>query len=261
MSTAPDDRVSVIRTGIGRTWGHAWIHVFSQLESTSEWLAENPPDRPTLVIADRQTRGRGRQGRHWASPPGGLYFSAGLPLTSTQSIPPALSLLIGLQLVETLHAKGFTGIRLKWPNDLVARGAKLAGLLVERLPHTLIVGVGVNVRGGEIHDLPADRQAIGLHQLAEYPVGDQLLGPLAGAVLDATTWSPTQAERILEERWPVFDILAGRNIVVEQAGGATLAGRVAGVAATGELRLMTDSGERHLQAGECRIQGHWATAP
>ena len=261
MQTVPDDRAPAIRAEMGRAWTHARVHVFRQLESTSQWLAEYPPDAPTLVIADRQTKGRGRQGRHWASPRGGLYFSVGLPLTPTQSLPPALSLLIGLQLVEVLHARGVAELQLKWPNDLVVHGAKLAGLLVERLPHTLIIGVGVNVEGAEIRELPADRQAIGLHQLTDLPVDDRLLGALAGAVLDATTWSPTQAERLLHERWPVFDTLTGRDIVVEQAGGATLTGRVAGVAVTGELRLITDSGERHLRAGECRIQGDWANTP
>lgn len=260
-SIDPDDRVPAIRAAMGRNWAHAPVHVFNQVESTSQWLADYLPGIPTLVVADRQTRGRGRQGREWASPPGGLYFSVGLPATSTQSISPALSLLVGLQLAEVLQAKGFAGIQLKWPNDLVVHGAKLAGLLVERLPHALIIGVGINVQGSGIDDLPADRQAIGLHQLTDQPVDDQLLGALAGAVLDSTAWSPTQAEWLLRERWPAFDSLTGRDIVVEQAGGATLTGRVAGITANGELRLITDTGERPLQAGECRIQGGWASTP
>ncbi|RZU99717.1 BirA family biotin operon repressor/biotin-[acetyl-CoA-carboxylase] ligase [Spiribacter vilamensis] len=259
MAIIPDDRVTAVRAGMGARWSRTRIRMFSELGSTSQWLADHPPDTPTVVIADRQTKGRGRQGRKWASPPGGLYVSVGLPLASMQSIPPALSLLIGLQLVESLHARGFSGIQLKWPNDLVVDGAKLAGLLVERLPHTLIAGVGVNVEGSRVHDLPSDRQAIGLRQLSDQPIGDQLLGTLAGAVLEATTWSPSQAERLLRERWPVFDALAGRNIVVEQSGGTTLAGRVAGITTTGELRLITDFEERHLQAGECRVQGDWVT--
>ena len=261
MSKARDDRASVIRERIGRLWRHTRIHVFNELESTNAWLTDHIPDVPTLVVADSQTRGRGRQGRYWVSPRGGLYFSIGLPLRPAQSVPPALSLLVGLQLVETLHANGYTGIRLKWPNDLMARGAKLAGLLVERLPHALIIGVGINVQGDGFHDLPSDRRAIGLRQLAEYPVGDALIGTLAGATLHATTWSSAQAERLLQERWPVFDVLAGRDVVVEQAGGAKLAGHVAGVTRKGELRLITDSGEQHLLAGECRIQGNWASTP
>ena len=261
MSTGGDDRVPAIRAAMGTNWAHARIHVFDELESTSQWLADHLPDAPTLVIADRQTRGRGRQGREWASPPGGLYLSAGLPATSTQSIRPALSLLVGLQLAEVLRAEGFAGIQLKWPNDLVVHGAKLAGLLVERLPHALIIGVGINVEGSGIDDLPADRQAIGLHQLSDRPVDDELLGALARGVFDATAWSPTQSDWLLRERWPAFDILTGRDIVVEQAGGATLTGRVAGITASGELRLITETGERHLQAGECRIQGGWASTP
>lgn len=258
MSIIPDDRLSAVRAGIGARWAHARVHMFPELGSTNQWLVEHPPEAPTVVIADRQTKGRGRQGREWASPVGGLYVSVGLPMAFMRSLPPALSLLIGLQLVESLHGRGFAGIRLKWPNDLVVDDAKLAGLLVERLRRTLIVGVGVNVEGAGVADLPPDRQAIGLRQLSERPIDDGLLGAIAGAVLEATTWSTGQAEWLLQERWPVFDALAGRDIVVEQAGGGLLAGRVAGITTTGELRLITDSQERHLQAGECRVQGGWA---
>lgn len=259
MARHPDDRVPVLRAAMGERWVHTSIHVFETLESTSQWLADHPPDGPTLVIADQQTRGRGRQGRQWASPTGGLYFSVGVPVPPSQSIPPALSLLVGLQLTEILQSHGFAGIHLKWPNDLVVGDAKLAGLLVERLPNLLIIGVGINTMAGHVGGLPADRRAMGLHQLADGAVDDALLGALGGGVLDATAWSATQAEWLLAERWPAFDILAGRNIVVDQAGGVALEGRVAGITPTGELRLITDTGERYLQAGECRIQGGWAT--
>ncbi|WP_157809127.1 biotin--[acetyl-CoA-carboxylase] ligase [Spiribacter roseus] len=234
--------------------------MFETLPSTSRWLADRPLDQTTLAVADEQTRGRGRQGREWQSPSGGIYFSVGLPMDPGVSVPDGLSLVMGLQLAEALTAAGFAGIALKWPNDLVVDDAKLAGLLVERLPNALIVGVGVNTRPVPEGAVVAGRRVISLRELADRPTGDALIGTLAGAVLTVTTWTATQVERLLETRWPVFDALANRVVIAEQADGTRRQGRVLGVTAAGNLRLQTDTGEHRLAAGECHIGPHTGAA-
>ena len=254
-------RRTAIRRGFGAGGNDVEVHVFDTIGSTNEWLAERPLTRPTLVTAREQTRGRGRRGRQWSSPTGGLYFSLGQPLDAADSIQPTLSLLVGLSLADALARAGFAGIRVKWPNDLVVDGAKLAGILVESRPTALIVGVGINRSVGGIGALPADRRAIGLDQLGEAVIDDTLLGRLAAAVHEAVNLAPAQATWLLRERWPALDALAGRTIVVEQAGAnGLLEGRVTGITADGRLRLATTAGEHCLNAGECRVQGGWGAA-
>jgi BirA family biotin operon repressor/biotin-[acetyl-CoA-carboxylase] ligase len=102
------------------------------------------------IVAREQTQGRGRRGRGWASPPGNLYASALLIDPSPVAIASQIGFVAGIALRSALDDLGASpDIRLKWPNDLVWRGAKLAGLLVEGVAvgHgrlACIVGIGVN---------------------------------------------------------------------------------------------------------------------
>lgn len=106
-----------------------------------------------VVIADGQTAGRGRRGRTWESPPGGLYMSLvhQLGMRRTHSslidIAPWVTLAVGVAVCDALDALGVKG-QLKWPNDVVFEGKKLAGVLVEAVPgapYAAVIGVGVNV--------------------------------------------------------------------------------------------------------------------
>jgi BirA family transcriptional regulator, biotin operon repressor / biotin---[acetyl-CoA-carboxylase] ligase len=101
------------------------------------------------VIADEQTGGRGRRGRVWTSPPGNLYASALLVDPSPVAIASQIGFVAGVALRSAVEDLGGAEIGLKWPNDLIWRGAKLAGLLVEGAPlgggrMACIIGIGVN---------------------------------------------------------------------------------------------------------------------
>lgn len=120
-----------------------------------------------LVVQARcQTGGRGRHGRVWQSPPGNLYASILLRPQGSPAAAATLSLVSGLALAETLAARG-QDVRLKWPNDVLANDAKLAGILLEassagdRLD-AVILGLGVNVR---IAPQVTDRPAVSLRDL------------------------------------------------------------------------------------------------
>lgn len=132
------------------------LHLFERLESTNDVarrLAQDGAPSGQVVVAAEQTRGRGRYGRTWASPPGNLYASLlvrpGRPLAEAAQ----LSLVAGLALAEALEALGPPGLRatLKWPNDVLLDGAKTAGILLESaagpegLAAWVIVGTGVNI--------------------------------------------------------------------------------------------------------------------
>ena len=96
--------------------------------------------------AERQTGGRGRQGREWRSPPGNLYASTIVRLRPGDPPAPTLALVaaVALHQVAALFAPG-ASIAIKWPNDLMAGGAKLSGILLERSDDAVIIGFGVNL--------------------------------------------------------------------------------------------------------------------
>ena len=109
------------------------------------------------VRADRQTAGRGRQGRTWASPAGNLHASALVRLRPADPPAPTLGFVAGVALHEALQGYApAAALRLKWPNDLFAGRAKLAGILLERAGDAVAVGIGANLaRHPESLDHPA----------------------------------------------------------------------------------------------------------
>ena len=123
------------------------VHL-EEVDSTNRYAAreiEAGAPLPFLVVADRQTGGRGRLGRSWFSPPGGLYLT--LALRPLGGIPfPYYPLILSLSAAEALRARGAEA-RLKWPNDLVVERSKIAGLLAEAAGGgaAIALGIGINV--------------------------------------------------------------------------------------------------------------------
>ena len=128
------------------------VERYAVLDSTSEEARRRAlagdPGR-LWIVADRQTQGRGRHGRDWRSPTGNFHGSALIVDPCAPSVAPQLGFVAGLAALEATRDLGARGVRLKWPNDLVADGAKLAGILLEGwsggAPFAVSVGIGVNL--------------------------------------------------------------------------------------------------------------------
>lgn len=237
------------------------LETFDEIESTNQWLSEHPPNDIGLVVAAVQSNGRGRRGRNWQSPNGGIYFSIGRRLTSTAVVPPSLPLVVGITLAEALTTIGAADVLVKWPNDVVVRGQKLAGILVERSSQTLIVGVGVNWHSLALSpDSPKDRAAIGLLDCvvgSHLPAKESVCGFLAKHVLDILALPQSGIEGFLDERWSRWDALADKAVTIDQSDGSTCHGLGAGVTAQGALRLLTNQGIAVMHSGEARVRGGW----
>ncbi len=138
------------RAGWARRLGLAAAEFHARLDSTNrrarELAVEGGPV-PALVLADRQTAGRGRQGRSWQSDdPGGLWLSLVEARGRSAALLPLVAGLAVLEAAEELLGKPWAGtLTLKWPNDVYADGGKLAGILCEALGDRVVVGIGVNV--------------------------------------------------------------------------------------------------------------------
>lgn len=145
------DLICSTLAGGGRHLGRC--EIFDELSSTNQYLLSTPflaRDLPWVCIARRQTQGRGRLGRQWqSSSPRNLYMSVACLLNQSSQVTGGLSLLMGVAVVRVLN-KYKIKAALKWPNDVLVDGKKIAGILLEtkvRPEHQLllVIGVGVNV--------------------------------------------------------------------------------------------------------------------
>ncbi len=205
---------------------------------------------PTLLVAERQTAGRGRLGRQWHSAPGSsLTFSLGLLLHPADW--GGLSLAVGASLADSLARASGADIRLKWPNDLWLLGGKLAGVLVEtagagpaREARYVVVGVGINVRAPEAGwtPPPSPGQAMAaqapawLQTAAEKMDAPSALLAVAAALVADVQRFEQQGFAAFAPRFAARDALAGR--AVQLSDGRQ--GLACGVSASGALQLQRD---------------------
>ena len=135
-------------------WGpvFAYEKLGSAMDMAHELAAEGA-EEGTLVFAVQQEQGRGRQGRTWASPEGGAYFALIVRPLRSPGETPQLSLLAGLAAAESVQALSELHPSIRWPNDVLLKGKKLAGILVEQKKGGVVVGIGINVTSRP-EDLP-----------------------------------------------------------------------------------------------------------
>jgi BirA family biotin operon repressor/biotin-[acetyl-CoA-carboxylase] ligase len=140
------------------------VDVLAACESTNSELmrrAEAGAASGTVVVAETQTAGRGRMGRTWFAAPGASLTFSLLWRFAPRSVPYGLSLAVGVALAEALAAVGVSEVALKWPNDVLRAGRKLAGVLVELAPgapNVAVIGIGLNLRLPP--DMPDDVKAL-----------------------------------------------------------------------------------------------------
>lgn len=150
-----------------RSFSDERIRTVARTGSTNDdlaLLAREGVAEGTWLRAEQQTGGRGRQGREWRSPPGNLYASTLVRLFAGDPPPASLSLVAAVALHEVTQAYApAVPLMIKWPNDLLADGAKLAGILLERNEDAVIVGFGVNLAE---HPTDLERPATSLRALA-----------------------------------------------------------------------------------------------
>ena len=204
----------------------------------------------TIVTAETQTGGRGRQGRSWSSPPGGaLLYSAILrPLDQRHLLLP---LAVPLAVCDAVEAISADRCRVKWPNDVWIEERKCGGVLIEARPQDgwAVIGVGLNVAIPP-EDFPEDlrESAVSVGGGAGVEEALEALNPAL------TRWACAEAGEILEG-FARRDALRGREISWDAAGGSGVGTGVAdGIDERGNLVALTPGGERiSLGAGEIHL--------
>jgi BirA family transcriptional regulator, biotin operon repressor / biotin---[acetyl-CoA-carboxylase] ligase len=205
------------------------------------------------LVADRQTAGRGRQGRVWFDGHGN--FMGSTLVRPTAGDPPAasLALLTGLALHEVaapLVPPPAVAL-LKWPNDLMIGVAKLAGILLERVGDAVIVGIGVNLAQAPSVE---GRATIALSAFGPGPDRDHFAATLARQfALELERWRSFGIEPMIR-RWLAAAHPLGTPLVVGEPGDTPLKGRFGGLTADGALQLgLADGTTRTIHAGEVRL--------
>ena len=218
-----------------------------------------------MLLAERQTGGRGRQGRSWASPlAANLYLSLQRRFEGGLARLGGLSLVAGVAVAMALSDLGIDAVRLKWPNDLVVEHdgdlRKLGGLLVEGGgehggPARAVIGLGLNVRMPDATGQRIDQPWIDLAQLCAGgpPPRNAVAAAVLARLLPALERFDREGLAPFLGDYAARDVLAGREIVVA-TGEHAVAGRALGLAADGGLRVQTADGERVFHAGEASVR-------
>lgn len=253
--------------------GLADLEVAWSLDSTnSELLRRDTPARGCAVLlAERQTGGRGRRGREWSSPLAAhLYLSLARRFEGGLARLGGLSLVVGVAACEALQALGFPQLRLKWPNDMVVDDGgglrKLGGLLVEGGGEAggaarAVVGIGVNVRMPAAFSSAIDQPWTQLAALAPAPPARNVLAAgLLAQLLPALDVFDAQGLAPFLPRYAALDALAGRPVQVHEATRSWEA-QALGIAEDGALRVRDDTGDiRLVHAGDVSVRAARAEA-
>lgn len=238
--------------------GHALHHheVIASTNDRARELAEEGAAHGEVVIAESQTGGRGRRGRPWVSPPGlNVYLSVVLRPELPPSRATELTLLTSVAVCDALRQADVPA-EIKWPNDLLIGGRKVAGILTELASepervHWVVVGIGVNVNATEA-DFPEELRPIATSVRIERgaPAPRALL--VAACLTSLEAWLDRHAEEgfaPIREAWRERAGTLGRDVTV-RAEGRDVVGRAEDIDASGALLVRTDRGLERILSGD-----------
>ncbi|WP_299182207.1 bifunctional biotin--[acetyl-CoA-carboxylase] ligase/biotin operon repressor BirA [uncultured Neptuniibacter sp.] len=213
-----------------------------------------------LYMAEQQTAGRGRRGRTWVSPfARNLYFSLVWRFEQGAAALEGLSLLVGLSIVKALEKQGISGVELKWPNDLLYRGQKLAGILLEVNGEAsgqcqVVIGVGINVEMPRDQADSIDQPWIDLKTIAGKVLNrNHLLAEILNELVQGLRDFERNGFIGLVDEWQSYHAMQ-EQVIVLQVGGKLIEGVCQGVDSSGALLLETAAGVQAFHGGEVSIQ-------
>ncbi len=238
-----------------------YIH-FDTIDSTNAWTKKNAsmldPDQLTCVTALEQTAGRGSFGRKWVSPKGlniyaTLYFC--LPLSSPYLIN--IGQILSLSCVAVLKKKGFNA-QIKWPNDLLIEGKKVAGILCETIPCSdrlgIALGIGINVNMQQDELDTIDQPATSLAQLSGHTwTLEKIIEPILNQFIEDLNTLETQGFKPFLATYEHLMASKGKAITCRD-GVHTIKGIYHSIHSDGRLNLLLSNGQiKTLAAGELNL--------
>ncbi len=243
------------------------VEIIDEADSTNSLLLQRvqagAPDVPhaSVIAAEWQRAGRGRMGRPWHTAVGGaLTFSVLWRFTQGAAALAGLSLAVGLAVVRALENCGAAGVGLKWPNDVLWRGKKIAGMLIEMQgealgPSAVVIGAGINVRLSSAVDTRIDQPATDLETVLGHAVDrNQLLAALLLELNRVLLEFERQGFEPFRDDWQRRHVHQGCAVRLTLPGGLREAGVARGVSADGSLLLETTRGVRPFHSGDVSLR-------
>ncbi|AHF05745.1 biotin--[acetyl-CoA-carboxylase] ligase [Desulfitobacterium metallireducens] len=237
------------------------IHCFGELSSTNDYakvLIHQGVEDGAVVLARRQTSGRGRMQRVWESPEGGIWMTVILKPHLSLADAAKLTLSTGVALTHVCRELYGLDVQIKWPNDLVYQGKKIAGILGEvvgewNAVQTLILGVGINANL-EPKDLSPDIPATTLKELLGHPINlnDLVIAFLKSLEIEIKSLTEGDIEG-LRARWLAYAAGIDKEVQVEQAGQG-IKGILKGISSSGELILEVKGQEHLFSSGDVKLR-------
>ncbi len=251
-SLLPEDAASLLST----------LEVHAEIDSTNRYLMESI--RRGLApghscFAESQTAGRGRRGRQWVSPfARNIYMSCYWPFDVSPAVLSGLGLAVAVGVVRAMRELGIEGVALKWPNDILWQGRKLAGILLEMSaesggPYHVVIGVGMNVNMPDSVD-DIDQAWVDLQKTTHKPISrNEVAAMLLGHLLRVADEFHKEGLAAFVDEWCAADAYADQPVVIHHAQGR-VEGRAVGIDSDGSILIETDEGVRRFHSGDVSLR-------
>ena len=213
-----------------------------------------------VCTAEQQTAGRGRRGRHWASPyASNLYFSMVWEFSSGAAALEGLSLAVGVVVVEALNKAGVVDVELKWPNDILHGGRKLAGILLEMTGDAsglcqVVVGIGLNVQMSQQTAESISQPWVDIKTIYGKSISrSELLAVMLSELMPMLASFERNSFSSYRDRWLLLDAYAGKEVMLS-LGQDVVMGKARGVDTSGAILIDTALGRRKFNGGEVSLR-------
>lgn len=238
------------------------IDILQIVDSSNRYLmaaASQGAPGGQIVLAEQQTAGRGRLGRTWISPFGcNIYCSLLWRFDLATSVLSGLGIVVAVALAKALS--GYTeGLEIKWPNDILYRGQKLAGVLLEMQgeangPAAVVMGLGVNVNMSEMPPQQIDQPWTDMHTASGKLISrNELAAKIIEQLVRAVQEFENQGLADFVSSWSQWDMLRDQAVEIQMANQA-ITGIARGIDEVGALRVETDGVVKSYMAGEASLR-------
>lgn len=267
IGTQPTEHIkaSEISKDLDTTWAGKNLYVFKEVKSTNtvaKFLAKNGAENGTVVISEKQTDAKGRSGKAWASPIGGIWLSLIVKPNVDYSKLPMITIGTGVAVAKAIERTGINFAEIKWPNDIIIHDKKVCGILTEAVTtfntiDSVIIGVGIDANI-DIDDFPEELQD-GTTTLADELGRKEDENVLIRLFLEefekiAETFNEGDYESILKD-WRKRSYSVGKIVEVREPFNKNFDAYVVGIGREGALIVEKIDGTlEKVISGECIIK-------
>ena len=239
------------------------LDLFHEIDSTSDYLKRSSLPAGGVMracIAEWQSAGRGRRGRHWVSPYGtSLYLSLAVSMQAAGIQSGGLSLVSAIAVLRALRACGISELGLKWPNDIFYQQRKLAGILLDLSGESggryqVVIGVGINLHVPDAAARAIDQPWADLSQCGVVVERNHLAGLVLSELVKVIDTFNKKGLDVFKQEWQRFDLIANRKVRLHNDNAETITGVARGIDTQGALLIENNGTTRPYHAGEVSVR-------